>query len=81
MQSFQGLPLQVPLPKDSASLPYESALYIGYERSVIAVLEESFYELLDALRDATYTNTFEDFTDSFKDWWDQLVNPMDKDSL
>ena len=61
--------------------PYESALYIGYERSVIAVLEESSYELLDALRDATYTNTFEDFTDSFKDWWDQLVNPMDKDPL
>ena len=61
--------------------PYHSALYIGYERSVIAVLEESSYELLDALRDATYTNTFEDFVDSFKDWWDQLVNPVENDPL
>ena len=61
--------------------PYVSALYIGYERSVISILEESSYELLDALRDATYTNTFDEFRDSFKDWWDQLVNPMDEDPL
>ena len=60
-----------------------SALYIGYGRSVISILEEPSFELPDALRDATYTstNTFDDFRDSFKDWWDQLVNPMDEDPL
>ena len=47
--------------------PYVSALYIGYERSVISILEESSDELLDALREATHTNTFDDFRDSFKD--------------
>ena len=61
--------------------PYLSALFIGYERSVIAILEESSHELLDALRDATYSRTFEDFKDSFKDWWEQLVNPTDDDPL
>ena len=46
--------------------PYISAIYIGYERSVISVLEESSYELLDALRDATYSHTCDEFTDSLK---------------
>ena len=55
--------------------PYVSALYIGYERSVISILEESSFELLDALGDATYTNTFDDFRDSFKDWWGSTCQP------
>ena len=61
--------------------PYVSALYIGYKRSVISILKKSSYELLDALRDATYTNTFDNFRDFFKDWWDQLVNSINEDPL
>ena len=36
---------------------YHNVTYIGYERSVIATLEDSSYELLDSLRDSTYSST------------------------
>ena len=53
----------------------------GITFSRIATLENSSYELLDALREATHSSTFDDLPESFKNWWDQLVMPLFMSSL
>ena len=54
-------------------------LYLGYERAIIATLEDSSHELLESLQEACYSDTYTDSTDEFQAWWDKLVHPLEPD--
>ena len=59
--------------------PYNNVLYLGYERAMIATLEDSSFELLDALQEASYSDLYNNAHEDLQIWWDRLVNPLEPD--
>ena len=55
--------------------PYNNVLYLGYERAIIATLEDSSHELLESLQETCYSDTCTDSSEEFQAWWDKLVHP------
>ena len=59
--------------------PYNNVLYLGYERAIIATLEDSSHELLEALQEACYGSTYGNATEELQAWWGKLVHRLDPD--
>ena len=63
--------------------PYAHTLYLGYERAILANLEESSHELMVALASTTQGMQFHCCNDYQTDWWYIIVHPtpQSEDSL
>ena len=59
--------------------PYNNVLFLGYKRAMIATLEDSSFELLDALQEASYRDLYNNAHEDLQIWWDRLVNPLEPD--
>ena len=59
--------------------PYNNVLYLGYERAIVATLEDSSHELLEALQEACYSDSYDKSTEELQAWWDKLVHPLEPD--
>ena len=55
--------------------PYQHALYLGYERAVIANLEDSLHELMLALASTIQGSTFHKYSTHQQEWWEISVHP------
>ena len=63
--------------------PYKHALYLGYDRAVIANLEDSSHELMLAIASTTLGSTFHQYSTDQQEWWEIIVHPTppNKDPL
>ena len=55
--------------------PYNQTLYYGYERAIIATLEDSSHELMTALASTTQGLSFPCYSTPQQDWWYSIVHP------
>ena len=55
--------------------PYSHTLYLGYERAIIANLEESSHELMVALASTTQGSQFNQYNSHQHEWWHIIVYP------